>query len=59
MPYWAPFAALPSTSIAPRLAEMKARPVIQPGNDRPERKKSSLVAIARRAARPIAMTMMK
>ena len=31
---------MPITSWAPRLAEMNARPVIQAGIDRPERKKS-------------------
>jgi hypothetical protein len=37
-PYCAPFAAMPSTSVAPRLAEMNARPVIHAGSERPERK---------------------
>ena len=37
-PYCAPLADWPSTSSAPRLAEMKARPVIQAGSERPERK---------------------
>ena len=34
---------MPITSCAPRFAEMKARPVIQAGIERPERKKSVLV----------------
>ena len=43
MPYLAPEAAMPMTSCAPRFAEMKARPAIQAGMERPERKKSSLL----------------
>ena len=43
MPYLAPEAAMPITSCAPRLAERNARPAIQAGIERPERKKSSLV----------------
>jgi hypothetical protein len=50
---------MPRISMAPRLAEMKARPVTQAGSDRPERKKSSLVAIARRASTPMVMTITK
>jgi len=38
---------------------MNANPVTQAGSDRPARKKSSLVAMARRAITPIAMTMAK
>jgi len=45
--------------MAPRLAEMKAGPVTQAGNDRPDSRKSSLVAIARRASRPNAITRTK
>jgi hypothetical protein len=37
-PYWAPLADIPITSSAPRLAEMKARPVIHAGSERPDRK---------------------
>ena len=33
-------AAIPMISCAPRLAEMKARPVTHAGSERPERKKS-------------------
>jgi hypothetical protein len=40
MPYWAPLAAMPRISMAPRFAAMNASPVIQAGSDRPERKKS-------------------
>jgi hypothetical protein len=43
-------------SSAPRFAETKARPVTQAGMDRPERKKSALVLIARRAAKPTPST---
>ena len=59
MPYWAPLAAMPRISIAPRLAEMKASPVTQAGRERPLSRKSSLVAIARRAITPIVMTRAK
>ena len=58
-PYWAPLAAMPGISNAPRLAEMKARPVTHAGIDRPERKKSTLVLIARRAANPTPSTVTK
>ena len=43
MPYFAPEAAMPITSWAPRLAEMNARPATQAGIERPDRKKSVLV----------------
>ena len=43
MPYLAELATIPMTSSAPRLAERKASPVIQPGSERPARKKSSPV----------------
>ena len=59
MPYCAPLAAMPRISIAPRFAEMNASPVTQAGNDRPESRKSSLVAIARRASTPIVITSAK
>ena len=59
MPYWAPFAAMPRISIAPRLAEMNASPVIQAGSDRPDSRKSSLVEIARRAMTPMPTTTAK
>ena len=47
---------MPITSWAPRLAERKARPVIQAGIDRPERKKSVLVFMNRRSATPMPST---
>ena len=47
---------MPITSCAPRLAERKASPVIQAGSDRPERKKSVLVRIARRNCQPMPST---
>jgi hypothetical protein len=50
---------MPRISIAPRFAEMNANPVTHAGSARPERKKSSLVAIARLAISPIAMTIVK
>ena len=59
MPYWAPLAAMPMISSAPRLAETKARPVTQAGSERPERKKSALVRMARRAAKPTPSTVTK
>lgn len=45
--------------MAPRLAEMKASPVTQAGSDRPESRKSSLVAIARLAITPMPTTRAK
>ena len=59
MPYCAPLADMPMISTAPRLAEMKARPVTQAGNDRPERKKSMLVDTCRRASTPMPITTAK
>jgi hypothetical protein len=59
MPYWAPLADMPRISMAPRLAEMKAIPVIQAGSDRPERKKSVDVVISRRSAKPMPITNVK
>jgi hypothetical protein len=59
MPYWAPLAAIPRISIAPRLADTNARPVTHAGSARPERKKSALVEIARRTANPIPRTVVK
>jgi hypothetical protein len=50
---------MPRISIAPRLAEMNARPVIQAVRERPESKKSSLVAMALLARIPIATTKAK
>ena len=59
MPYLALLAAMPITSSAPRLADMKASPVIQPGIERPERKKSSLVFMRPRSAKPMPSTKAK
>ena len=56
MPYFAPLPAMPTSSSAPRLADMNAKPVIHAGIDRPERKKSLLVRIARFKAKPIPNT---
>jgi hypothetical protein len=47
------------TSTAPRLAEMKARPVTQAGSERPDRKKSSPVETERLAIRPMPITKAK
>jgi hypothetical protein len=44
MPYFAPEAHIPITSCAPRLAAMNARLVIHTGTERPEVRKSALVA---------------
>ena len=52
-------AALPRISSAPRFADTNASPVIHAGSDRPDRKKSELVATARRASTPITTTMPK
>ena len=59
MPYWAPLAAMPRISSAPRLAATKARPVIQAGSERPDRKKSMSVLIDSRATTPIPSTTRK
>ena len=40
MPYFAPLAAMPTSSSAPRLAEMNARPVTQVGMERADVRKS-------------------
>ena len=58
MPYFAPLAAMPTNSRAPKLADMKARPVIQAGMARPDMKKSELVFIDRFSANPIPRTKM-
>jgi hypothetical protein len=50
---------MPRTSSAPRLAAMKARPVIHAGSERPERKKSRSVFSRRLAPKPIPSTTMK
>ncbi len=56
MPYCAPLAPMPTSSRAPRLAEMNASPVIQAGMARPDMKKSPLVFIERFSAKPIPKT---
>src|SRR5215472_6083908 len=56
MPYLAPEAAMPITSCAPRLAEIKARPHTQAGMDRPARKKSVLVRMYLLRVTPIPST---
>ena len=45
MPYFAPDAAIPMISCAPRLAEMNASPQTHAGIARPARKKSLLVRV--------------
>ena len=59
MPYWAPLAAMPRISIAPRFAQMNAIPVTHAGSDRPDRKKSADVVTSRRSANPMPMTKLK
>src|SRR6267143_1988778 len=59
MPYFAPEAAMPMTSCAPRFAEMKASPQTQAGIARPARKKSVLVFTLRLSRKPIPRTKMK
>ena len=56
MPYLAPLAPMPMTSWAPRLAERKAKPVIQAGIERPDRKKSVLVFMYFLSTTPIPKT---
>ena len=56
MPNSAPLADMPMISTAPRLAEMKARPVTQAGSERPERKKSIESDTDRRAITPMPST---
>src|SRR4051812_39691643 len=59
MPYFAPEAAMPMTSCAPRFAEIKASPQIQAGSERPARKKSELVFTYRFRETPIPKTKAK
>jgi hypothetical protein len=59
MPYWAPLAAIPRSSRAPRFAEMNARPVTHAGKDRPESRKSRLEATDLRAIQPMPRTSAK
>ena len=59
MPYWAPFAVIPMSSMAPRLAEMNASPVTHAGSDRPESRKSRLEEMERRATSPMPSTRTK
>ena len=59
MPYFAPEAAMPMTSCAPRLAERNARPATQAGINRPERKKSVLVRMWRFSTKPMPRTKAK
>ena len=47
---------MPMISTAPRLAEMKARPVTQAGSDLPDRKKSTESETCRRAMNPMPST---
>ncbi len=56
MPNSAPLADMPMISTAPRLAEMKARPVTHAGSERPERKKSMESETERRAMIPMPST---
>jgi len=56
MPYFAPEAHIPITSCAPRFAAIKAKLVIQTGTERPEVRKSSLVATLRLTRNPITRT---
>ena len=59
MPYFAPDAHMPITSCAPRLAAMNARLVIHTGTERPEVRKSSLVATLRFTSQPMPRTKAK
>ena len=59
IPYWTPLAEWPMISTAPKLAEIKAKPVTQDGSPRPERKKSMELDTLARAAHPIPKTKTK
>ena len=59
MPYFAPEAAMPITSCAPRLAPMKPSAQTQAGSERPDSKKSALVLRYLRRIQPMAMTKVK
>src|SRR5580700_3236196 len=59
MPYFAPEAAVPITSCAPRLADRNANPQIHAGMTRPARKKSVLVFTLRLRPNPMPSTMAK
>jgi hypothetical protein len=52
-------AIIPISSMAPRFAEMNARPVTHAGSDRPDSRKSRLDATERLANRPIPRTRTK
>ncbi len=56
IPYFAPDAHMPITSCAPRFAAMNARLVIHTGTERPEVRKSALVATLRFTIQPIDRT---
>jgi hypothetical protein len=59
MPYSAPLADMPMTSMAPRFAEMNASPVTHAGSERPERKKSILLETCFLAIYPMPSTSTK
>ncbi len=56
MPYFAPDAAMPMISCAPRFAEMKARPQTHAGIARPAWKKAVLVVVFFLRATPMPST---
>jgi len=58
IPYFAPLAAMPTSSNAPKFADMNAKPVIQAGMALPDMKKSALLFIDRFSANPIPNTKM-
>jgi len=59
MPYLAPWAAMPMTSWAPRLAEMKANPPNPRGNGPAGEEESSLLCVNRRRMKPMPSTKTK
>ena len=59
IPYFAPDAAMPMTSCAPRLADRNASPVTHAGIDRPDVKNSLLDFIDRFSHAPMPMTKTK
>ena len=56
MPYLAPLAAMPTSSSAPRFAEMNASPVTQVGIERPDVRKSDELFMYFLRAKPMPTT---
>ena len=56
MPYFAPLAAMPTSSSAPKFAEMNASPVTHVGIERADVKKSADVFMYRASIQPMPIT---